>query len=214
MQQNIHEMLLGPTIEHTIGQAIEPALEPALGQAIGQAIEPTLEPALGQAIEPALEQFTELWDAIRANEYPRSMPVIKIDNINVFITCQKFREQIQITIVSDWGHHYLFLETLGNPTELMVFTTNTIINLKFHSETNSLRVSPPESCTQKLWYKCLPKHNNIVTQIEECCVCFEICRTKTQCNHPLCLSCESKIQHKVCPICRTHYAVERDEDED
>jgi hypothetical protein len=47
--------------------------------------------------------------------------------------------------------------------------------------------------------------NIIFKELETCCVCSEITKTKTQCNHTLCLICCSKIkpvEDKKCPICR------------
>jgi hypothetical protein len=45
-------------------------------------------------------------------------------------------------------------------------------------------------------------------EMNECCVCFSLTKTKTNCGHPVCLECVSKIQRdpneyrKNCPLCR------------
>ena len=44
--------------------------------------------------------------------------------------------------------------------------------------------------------------------MNECCVCFSLTKTKTNCGHTVCLECVSKIQRdpneylKNCPLCR------------
>jgi hypothetical protein len=38
--------------------------------------------------------------------------------------------------------------------------------------------------------------------IENCSVCMEQTKTKTRCNHHLCLVCWSKLKEKLCPLCR------------
>ena len=47
--------------------------------------------------------------------------------------------------------------------------------------------------------------------IQKCCVCYDMTRTRTDCNHTLCLRCADKIHFKCdddecgfdCPLCRT-----------
>lgn len=57
------------------------------------------------------------------------------------------------------------------------------------------------------WIKLL-KVGKVKLSIEECCVCNDLTRTKTtNCDHPLCHSCSSKLKFNddnvcLCPICR------------
>ena len=56
------------------------------------------------------------------------------------------------------------------------------------------------------------KFDNTTTKYEECCVCHELCGTKTECEHSLCLMCISSMPRvydeeedeeiKKCPMCR------------
>ena len=42
-------------------------------------------------------------------------------------------------------------------------------------------------------------------KVNECCVCFEHCETKTRCNHYICYKCREHIilnNNSICPICR------------
>jgi hypothetical protein len=38
---------------------------------------------------------------------------------------------------------------------------------------------------------------------DECCVCMEKTRTKTDCKHSLCIGCWSQLQKRCCPMCKT-----------
>ncbi len=68
--------------------------------------------------------------------------------------------------------------------------------------------------------------NDIIFSVEDCSVCHEKTITKTGCKHSLCFLCWSKLNNRVCPICRhdiDHYCTghnnidsdhEADNDED
>jgi hypothetical protein len=53
---------------------------------------------------------------------------------------------------------------------------------------------------------------NIELDYQKCCCCLEITKTKTKCNHNLCIECWGKLpdilnsdeddSYKKCPICR------------
>ena len=46
----------------------------------------------------------------------------------------------------------------------------------------------------------LTKYNE---EDEECCCCFEEDNLwKTSCNHIVCKKCLTRLEHKICPICR------------
>jgi len=83
-------------------------------------------------------------------------------------------------------------------------TFKKIVNsLRYNNKTG--KINEEEEDTQ--FFRDLILNENITFKEEEqCCVCSEITKTKTQCNHSLCFICWSKIKPnndvKCCPICR------------
>jgi len=49
----------------------------------------------------------------------------------------------------------------------------------------------------------------------KCSVCFDYTKTKTPCNHVLCIPCWIQIKNKTCPMCRDNISYfERNEDDE
>ena len=42
-----------------------------------------------------------------------------------------------------------------------------------------------------------------------CCVCFDLTKTKTACNHPVCIDCWDKIKPYFCNECNYGYYCDR-----
>jgi hypothetical protein len=88
--------------------------------------------------------------------------------------------------------------------EYFIDSFKKIVNsLRYDNRTG--KIDEDEENTQ--FFRDLISNENITFQEEESCsVCMEITKTKTQCNHSLCLICWSKIKSvegdKPCPICR------------
>jgi hypothetical protein len=58
------------------------------------------------------------------------------------------------------------------------------------------------------------KFDNTELKYDECCVCHELCNTTTECKHPICILCVSKLDgyesddediRRDCPLCRSHF---------
>ena len=80
---------------------------------------------------------------------------------------------------------------------------NIVNSLRYDNKTGKL----DENEEDNHFFRDLISNENITFNEEEACpVCSEITKTKTQCNHTLCLVCWSKIKSvddmKPCPICR------------
>lgn len=62
------------------------------------------------------------------------------------------------------------------------------------------------------FYDCLVCPSIKLT-FEECCVCLENTSGKTDCNHPLCLSCFTNLKKPKCPLCRQSIYEDEGDDE-
>lgn len=64
---------------------------------------------------------------------------------------------------------------------------------------------------------------HITTTVRECCVCYELTRTRTMCNHYVCVECWNKLNYVTnpetecdelpCPMCKADLSVEEDDEE-
>jgi len=112
------------------------------------------------------------------------------------------------------------LETIQN-IEFSFFTIEKIIDyikqmlviipkLKLDKLKSCLTESEPIDTT----YFDLFKFDNTVLLYDVCCVCYEKCNTTTECKHPLCILCVSKLSgyesededtEYDCPLCREKF---------
>ena len=171
--------------------------------------------------EALLEYATYIFDKVQKSPGIRefgNIPIREIDGMPVMVNYKIHHNNIIIEILgTDCGcscirgamwmsnFHAAQLTAMNIYDELNKFTI-ILDDLKYCKMSGQLESTPsyyPVDCR-------FLKSPNIKSRYEECCVCYEITSTKTQCNHPLCLKCWSQIvevreedefeQH--CPICR------------
>jgi hypothetical protein len=63
---------------------------------------------------------------------------------------------------------------------------------------------------------------HITSTVQECCVCYELTKTRTRCNHYVCVECWNNLNYvdneeeqaeQPCPMCKTDLSVEEDDEE-
>ena len=129
-----------------------------------------------------------------------------IDNNNVSNNViHLVNEFMRFSFTCDWKNHQLYEYYCHSPLELKEFITEILPKLKYSNITNQFSLDEFRGGINNMMMNYLPKNENIVRLVEECCVCFEIVKTNTSCGHPLCYKCETKIKNKICPLCRTNY---------
>jgi len=188
------------------------------------------EPFLNQVFELYIDSYNEEYCQIHIKSLK------KIDNINVslylrhgeYVSNRKFI-QLWITftdITEEFREKRLMLAThdIGEKltmkhVKIMMYLLN---HLKFDKLNGRFIPTYIPITTHKQIHK-LFRAENIETNIKECCVCYEETKTLTNCGHPLCYECHSKIKAtedeenvgetcKHCPICRKDIGwVESDE---
>jgi len=87
---------------------------------------------------------------------------------------------------------------------------------KLNGKFTTSALSPQAMKTDALWTAFCQEfkdEENMVLSLNECCVCFTVTKTTTNCDHSVCLDCISKLRteaiagehnsnQKICPMCR------------
>ena len=128
---------------------------------------------------------------------------------------------IILELNSAWKSIEQYRATAYNAYELQKIMTEDLPNLKWNNKYSKFTVQDKIdglTCVTFKLMQTIPECETIKLHYDACCVCLEMCKTKTSCQHPLCMKCETKITpRKVCPICREnyhHYAYQIEEEED
>ena len=85
-------------------------------------------------------------------------------------------------------------------TEIKTFVEDTLYRTKhyyFDKKDNEFKISQDrelEDLTISLF--------GDAPDIDECCVCYEKTKLKTNCKHTLCLPCWNQLKEDKCPMCR------------
>lgn len=128
-------------------------------------------------------------------------PIYKIDGmivtVRLFIS---YSNTINIEIMLQGGNSYI---DTGNTYEDFCKIIDGLKDIKFDTLSGEF-INPNKLVQSSYQYKILSMfhHPNIEMEYSECCVCFEYTKTKTECNHHLCLRCTQKIKKNTCPLCR------------
>jgi hypothetical protein len=112
------------------------------------------------------------------------------------------------------------LETIQN-IEFSFFTIEKIIDyIKQMLEIiptlqlDKLKAKLTQDAPIDMTYFDLFKFDNTQIKYDDCCVCREICNTTTECKHPICILCVSKLDGyesddeptaRDCPLCRQQF---------
>jgi len=162
------------------------------------------------------------------------LPIKKIKNINVEVTISKLNKkfyELSITPLEfRMKNNALLEETVDRmPTDdteedflyrtvrrLLYILKNIKID-KYYGRFVAFQSQEQLAKRALQWtdfYQEFKEDNNIVLTINECCVCFTLTETTTNCGHAVCLECISNLntatddddddnaEHKDCPMCR------------
>ena len=162
------------------------------------------------------------------------LPVKKISNINVEVTIHKETRNSYILNIGptdfsvDDDSLYEVNHT-RNGTDLTednfidIVIRKTLADLKaikidkLNGKFTTSEPSPEALKTDALWTAFCQEfkdEENMVLSLNECCVCFTVTKTTTNCEHSVCLDCISKLRteeailgehnsnQKICPLCR------------
>lgn len=86
--------------------------------------------------------------------------------------------------------------------EYFIESFKKVVNsLRYNNKTGKLDEDEEDN---KFFRELITNENITFKEEEQCCVCIESTKTRTSCDHVLCLICWSKIKgdEKRCPICR------------
>jgi hypothetical protein len=153
------------------------------------------------------------------------LPIDKICRLSVYVDFEHVKERVNYdnsitpqcllaSIRLDWEYKLIYRMVLYNQEDLETFL-NDIPKLKYSRLDNKLYLDDTklDSTTYLKVMDLIPENKNMHLNIQECVVCMNITKTKTSCNHYLCAICETKIDNKLCPICRNYYGSDCDDDD-
>jgi hypothetical protein len=157
-------------------------------------------------------------------------PINKICNlnVNVFIT-KHVRNHYTFTIhlthfnvENDriYDKNYSNVENVFDEENFIQYIAKNILSElkkikidKLNGKFTTTQLLPKYKKMQEMWSEFCQEFKNdehISLSINECCVCFTMTNTVTNCRHSVCLECISKLEdtvthevsHKNCPLCR------------
>lgn len=142
-----------------------------------------------------------------------NMLIQNIDGIDVncYMNVVQIRPPIEdvclFTIECCWKKRLLYKHYCKNAIDLEELCTKILPTLKFNFALSEFweNGKEPQQSFAYDFVKLIPKNDNLVFVINECCVCLEPTTQMTSCKHNLCYKCESKINNKHCPMCRNRY---------
>tara|TARA_R110001632_G_C11277540_1_gene411501 strand:- start:535 stop:1104 length:570 start_codon:yes stop_codon:yes gene_type:complete len=175
-------------------------------------------------------EITDIVEHLKALNRGMSIPISEIDGItcggciDVIITPRRPlpdgtpeepQTKIRININAKYKDQLLFHKCFDRDAthEDIVACLKTLPDLKYCKMISELCIDPTES---KIYYErkfmeeifnSVDEVCNYKTDYGECPVCLDNCYTKLDCDHHLCLQCESKMKKKACPQCRAAYSV-------
>jgi len=146
----------------------------------------------------------------------------------VFLSLGANTKQARIIIGTDdvsYDTHsetQLFAHTLESiKGDFTLFTVEKITNYinQMLEIIPTLRLDKLKSCLTQddpidTTYFDLFKFDNTELKYDICCVCHDLCNTKTECKHPICIECVPKIDgyesddeptRRDCPLCRNQF---------
>ena len=149
--------------------------------------------------------YDKLFDTLRTDANYHNFYIKKIDGINVeLITCLE-NDELLITIKSLFQDYHLSHFKILTPFDLFLFTHIHLDTLKYNTFYNILEL--PLYNKKVFEYKdIIVKSDNVELDYDECCVCLELTTCCIDnCDHYICLKCESRLENSKCPLCRQDY---------
>lgn len=163
------------------------------------------------------------------HKQPLMLPIKKIQNISVEVTITKINKNLyQLKIIptefyvnegSLLGDLFQRQQQDTCENDFLNRSIQNILrdlkNIKIDKLHGQFVTSNEESGDWTEFYQEFKDIENIVLTMNECCVCFILTETTTNCGHTVCLECISKltsiteeedrgeyVDHKNCPMCR------------
>ena len=161
------------------------------------------------------------------------LPVNKICNINAEVTIYKETRNSYIMNISptDFSVDDDSLYEVNYTRDGTALTEDNFIDIvirktladlkaikidKLNGKFTTTAPSPEAVKTDAMWTAFCQEfkdEENMVLSMNECCVCFTVTKTTTNCEHSVCLDCISKLRteavagehnsnQKICPLCR------------
>lgn len=143
------------------------------------------------------------------------VPIERIDGVSVTCTIHKTcRTGFVLNIKAWFDDKTLFGIQFHDGSVFESFLKDTLHTLKYDKMSHTLQRAdkPPYAIFEAM--KLIPENTSIVFDYDDCVVCLEPTTLKTNCNHHICLPCETRVRlqakaenkPKSCPMCRhVHY---------
>lgn len=145
----------------------------------------------------------------------KNIPIFTIDSVCVVVNLRKMtNEVVLLRIQSFFSHSTLFWIEFSNDISLTKFFSETIHKLKYNKLLEKLQVEIDNGVIHDM-INLIPTNDNIQYDFGECSICLDKTTSKTNCNHFICLACDTALTIKAtatksckkCPMCRTsHYS--------
>ena len=200
-------------------------------------------PALEDQVVPAAPESVPIFDYLvqalcanlkkmRKGKY-MILPVNKICNINAEVTIYKETRNSYIMNIgpTDFSVDDDSLYEVNYTRDGTALTEDNFIDIvirktladlkamkidKLNGKFTTTAPSPEAVKTDAMWTAFCQEfkdEENMVLSMNECCVCFTVTKTMTNCEHSVCLDCISKLRtepvagehnsnQKICPMCR------------
>jgi len=110
-------------------------------------------------------------------------------------------EEVPLKLLTKFFYEIAIVNPVFEVDEFLNYFKGIINGLKFDKINGS--INDEEQQDMKFFQEIITNPNISFATTEQCSVCMEETKTKTNCDHTLCLICWSKIKgEKRCPICR------------
>lgn len=172
-----------------------------------------LNNSINDPIEPNPTELTLFQRIIEELDGPQQVvvPIDRIDEVTVACTIHKTcRTGFMLNIKAWFDDKTLFGIQFHDGDVFECFLKQTLHTLKYDKMSHLLQRADKQPYAIFEAMKLIPETESIVFDYADCVVCFEPTTLKTNCNHHICLPCETKIRlkaksenkPKLCPMCR------------
>jgi len=177
-------------------------------QNINNTIQPMRSMVLTEEQQNHFNNFEELYKSsfdLLKTTISYNFYIKKINGILVDVCSCVENEELTITIKSRFQEYVLCNFKIQNAFDLFMCLFVHFGTLSYNKFYNIFELP---SIKQKVFEydNLVVKNDNVEMEYNECCVCLEetMCYIEN-CNHSLCLVCETHIKNNLCPLCRQDY---------
>jgi hypothetical protein len=115
------------------------------------------------------------------------------------IMTEEYDEEIPLRLLSKFFYEISKENPVINNDEFLDSFKKIINSLRFDKVKGTI---DDEEQDTKFFQELITNANISFALVDNCSVCMEETKTKSLCNHTLCLICWSKLKEKICPQCR------------